>query len=143
MEIKETNYTIRLVDPDRDYALFKEWWPAHGHAGVDRAILPQLGVMVQLGEEPMGALWLYMDNSVGVCFAEHPVTRPGLSLGQAREVFRLAIDYLKLAAKEMDYGFMVVRTPPAIARILEGMGFIRDQENMVSMLGMTGDSHGR
>jgi hypothetical protein len=126
---------------DEDWFTLSEWWACHRYAGPDRSMLPKLGIMVEK-DGPIAAIWLYMDNSVGVCFAEYPVTKPGLSMKEARESFTHAIEFLKIAAKEMNYGILIVRTRPAIARILFKLGFTKDQENIVGMWTLTGVQNG-
>jgi hypothetical protein len=51
------------------------------------------------------------------------VSRPGLSLRQAREYFLKLLAALEAVALTHDYGVMCCNTPPAIARILKSAGF--------------------
>jgi hypothetical protein len=75
---------LRMYDPAQDAPMIAKWCEAHHYMGIPNAILPRLGVVVQADGEDVAALWLYMDNSCGVAFAEHPITKGGLSLKLAK-----------------------------------------------------------
>jgi hypothetical protein len=84
------------------------------------------------------ALWLYMDNSCGVCIPEHAVTRPGLGMSDAKNSLLRCLDFLRLRASELGYFAALVNTPPAMARILEHTGnFQAVGRGKVTMLGLT------
>ena len=86
--------------------------------------------------EDVAALWLYMDNSVGVCFAEHAVTRPGLKMGEAKAALLMALDFLRTEARVLGYGLMLIHTLPAFARVLGRAGlFAEFGRNKVTMIG--------
>lgn len=87
--------------------------------------------------EDAAALWVYMDNSVGVCWAEYAVTAPSLSLRHAKQALWHLFTFLRHAAKEYNYGLMRVTTLPAIARVLEKHGFVRDPRRLVTLYGST------
>lgn len=126
---------IREFDRVKDCPMVHEWFLAHGQAPVPLELLPKLGIVV-FGESslrPMAAMWLYMDNSVGVCFLERAVTCPGLGVKEAGAAILRGIDYLKNAAADMDYGVMMLRTYPACARIAGRAGFVADDKPLVSM----------
>lgn len=124
---------LRMYDPDKDHPMIMEWCVAHGHVGIPANILPKLGVVVQADGEDVAALWLYMDNSTGVCFAEHPITKGNISVKLAKQALTLAIEYLKNEARANGYWVMRVFTLPAIARTLKQCGFGKDGEGYVSM----------
>lgn len=120
--------------------MIEGWYRARALTAPPEPILPKLGIVVfeESRREDLAAMWLYMDNSVGVCFPEHIVTRPGLSLGLARESLLRGLDFLRLSAVEMGYGVMIVHTLPAMARVLERRGvFARQGKQKVSMIGST------
>lgn len=133
-------YQIRLYCPD-DYPLFDEWHNGHGKCAVSQSILPKLGVVVLAcgdGEPlPVAFLFLYMDNSVGVSFLDHIVTRPGLSVSRARKALLWGMLCLRKLAAEMDYGIMICHTLPAIARFLGREGWHSMAEGRISMISLT------
>lgn len=129
-------YQLRFYE-DTDYDKVADWFAAHGASAPPKAVLPRLGAICQQDGEDVAALWLYMDNSVGVCWAEYPVTRPKLSLRHAKDALMHLFNFIRQAAKSNNYGLIRVNTLPAIARFLEKEGFIREQENVVSMFAFT------
>lgn len=134
---------LRMYDPQKDHPMIMQWCADHGHAGIPANILPKLGVVVQADGEDIAALWLYMDNSTGVCFAEHPITKGGIDMKQAKNALVFALNFLKAEAKANGYWVMRVFTKPAIARSLRECGFRKDTENLVSMaLFLLEDDHG-
>lgn len=139
-------FQIREFDRARDLAWLAEWHEGHGGAAPPAELLPRLGIVVletDGGEsEDLGALWLYMDNSVGVCFVDHIVTRPGLALAKARRALLFGLAFLKERAAAMDYGLMLVHTRPAIARTLRPAGFREDKRDLVAMWTLTGETNG-
>ena len=85
-----------------------------------------------------GALWLYMDNSVGVCFPEHAVTRPRLSGAKVKRVGLVALEFLRMRAAELDYGVMIMNTLPIMGRIVaKYAGFEKVGDGKVTMIGLT------
>jgi hypothetical protein len=132
-------FLIRAFDPAADWPMIADWHDAHGTTAPPLSILPKLGVVVfEDGGESAAALWLYMDNSVGVCFPEHAVTRPGLSMFAAKTALLVALDFFRQRAAELDYGAMIVNTPAAMARVLERTGiFERAGGQKVTMIGLT------
>lgn len=130
-------YQLRFYEEATDYDTVADWFECHGKTPPPRQILPRLGAVCTMDGEDASALWLYMDNSVGVCWAEYPVTRPKMALSHARAALRHLFTFLRHAAKANGYGIMRVNTLPAIARFLEKEGFVKEQENIVSMFGPT------
>lgn len=131
-------HQVRLYDREKDYPMVQGWHHSHGQAGPPAVILPRLGVVAMAGGEDRAALWLYMDNSVGVCFPEHAVTKPGLGMREAREALLLALDFLKKEALALGYGFMMINTPRGFARVLDRAGlFVEAGRDKVTMIGAT------
>ena len=133
-------YQIRSYCPE-DYSAFEEWHNAHGKCPPPQSILPKLGIVVlECGEgEPMPVafLFLYLDNSVGVSFLDHIVTRPGLSATRARNSLLWGMRCLRKLAADMDYGVMLCHTLPAIARTLGREGWHAMTDGKVSMISLT------
>lgn len=130
-------YQLRMYEPERDYPLLKDWFEIHGSNPPPAMILPKLGAVCTKDGEDVAMLFLYMDNSCGVCRAEFPVTRPKLALRESRTALRHLFTYMRKVACDFNYPIMFVTTLPAIARFLEGMGFKTDMTGLVSMVGPT------
>jgi hypothetical protein len=109
-----------------DYQVVNEWWQARHGEPLAETILPPLGVIVQMGDEPLAALWCYECFGVGVAFLEHPITRPGMSLAQAKAVLRYAVEGCVAVAKSHgDFSLFKCYTIPGIAHVLPRLGFQR------------------
>lgn len=132
-------YQLRFYDSEKDYAMISDWFAVHGAKCPPAQILPKLGVVCTMDGEDVAALWLYMDNSVGVCWAEYPVTRPKLKLTQSREALQNLFTYMRRFAASNAYPIMRVTTIPPIARYLEHFGFKAEMDNLVSLVGVTFD----
>lgn len=113
--------------------MIMEWCVAHGHVGIPANVLPALGVVVQCDGEDVAAVWLYMDNSTGVCTVEHPITKGGLSMRTMRRSLAFALEFLKQEARVNGYWIMRAFTIPALARLLRNHGFKKDADGIVSM----------
>lgn len=127
---------LRPYAPE-DHAMILEWCQAHGHAGMPQAVLPKLGAICQIDGEDAAAMWLYMDNSVGVCFAEYAITRPKLKTKQAKDALLCILGFLKLEAAANGYSLMIVHTFPAIARYLAESGFTKQPSELVALWNKT------
>lgn len=126
---------LRMYDPANDAPMIAKWCEAHGYKGIPPHILPKLGVVVQADGTDVAALWLYMDNSCGVAFAEHPITKGGLNLKLAKEAMLLALDFVKKEAAACGYHTIIIRTLPPLARYAKQAGFVIDSERtLVTML---------
>jgi hypothetical protein len=127
------NITMRPYT-DGDYDMLCEWWHAHGKQRRPEQMLPKCGVVCELDGKPTSALFLHMDNSCGMCMADHAVSVPGLSLKQAMLAFRHCVSCLKKIAKDFGYHTMAVFTYPGIARVLERQGFRECNRNQVFLM---------
>lgn len=109
-----------------DYQLVNEWWTARHEEALPETVLPPLGVIVELEDKPLGALWCYECFGVGVGFLEYPITRPNLSLAQAKAVMRLAVGACITVAKgHGDFSLFKCYASPAVAHVLPRLGFQR------------------
>jgi len=118
--------------------MIEVWHHGHGTFAPPEALLPKLGVVVQdANGRDLAAMWLYMDNSVGVCFVEHIVTVPRLGPSQARKALERGLDYLRLFAASNNYGVVFIHTLPAIARRCEKLGFATLKSGLISMWRLT------
>ncbi len=82
-----------------DYQLVNSWWNARHGESMHEGLFPPLGVIVESDGEAVAALWCYEAYGIGVCHLENPVTRPGLSFGEARRAMGFAIEACVLTAK--------------------------------------------
>jgi hypothetical protein len=124
--------SVRYYAP-QDYAAVSSWWEERHAEQLPHATLPPLGVVVELNGEMQAALWVYECYGVGVAYLEWPVTRPGLSGGEAGRAMNLAVAAcMYLAGKRLEpvgwYSVFRTVTPySAIARHLERIGFQRER----------------
>lgn len=115
--------TVTTYQPEAHGETVAAWWQVHTGRPFQPALLPPLGAVAVDDSGLVGACWLHFSVNVGVCFLENPVSRPGLSLKQARETFLLLLSALEQIAVTHDYGVMSCHTPAAIARTLKKAGF--------------------
>lgn len=124
---------LRMYDPAKDFPMIAQWCVDHGHVGIPANVLPRLGVVVQADNKDIAAVWLYMDNSTGVCSIEHPITKGGLSVRTMRQSLAFALQFLKKEARANGYWVMRAFTIPPLARFLRHHGFHKDGEGIVAM----------
>jgi hypothetical protein len=120
-----------------DYEMLSEWWHAHGKHRRPEQMLPKCGVIAEIEGKPVAALFLYMDNSSGMCMADHAVSAPSLSLKTSMLAFKHCIACLKKVALELGYHTMAVFTYSSIARVLERQGFREMSNNQIAMIAST------
>ena len=133
-----SDITIRHYEPT-DYEMLSEWWHAHGKHRRPEPMLPKCGVVCEIDGKPVSALFLHMDNSCGMCMAEHAVSAPGLSLKTAMLAFKHCVACLKKIAKDFGYHTMAVTTYRGIARRLESQGFRELSRDQVAMIAPTSE----
>ena len=120
-----------------DYEMLSEWWHAHGKHRRPEPMLPKCGVVCEINGKPVSALFLHMDNSCGMCMADHAVSAPGLSLKTSMLAFKHSVACLKKIALDLGYHTMAVFTYPSIARVLERQGFREMSNNQIAMIAST------
>jgi len=136
----EEIFLVREYRPEVDREMVEGWYGERGRSAPPAGILPRLGVVSyhEASGRDCAALWLYMDNSVGVCFPEHVVTRPGMGLAMAKGALLRALDYVRVAAADLGYGVMWLNTLPAMARVLKKAGAgVEIGRGKVTMIGAT------
>lgn len=127
--------TIRLVDLEKDHGFLCEWWRLHGWEPVPAAVLPKLGAIAMLEGVPVAAAWLYMDNSVGVCWLEWLVTNPQATPKQSLIGINTVIQFLREQAVSFDYGVMMTTCRQAsLVRVYEKNGFTKSDEGVTHLL---------
>lgn len=134
-----SDYTMRHYEP-KDYEMLCAWWYAHGKAVVPESVLSKCGVVCERGGDPIAALFLHMDNSCGMCMADHAVSTPNLPLSIARKAFAHCMECLKKIAADLGYHTVAVFVYPGIAKILQKQGFIRAESGLVQMFAPTKDT---
>jgi hypothetical protein len=127
---------IRHYEPT-DYDMISEWCYFHGKHPRPEPMLPKCGVICEMEGEPVSALFLCMDNSSGMCMADHAVSKPRLPLKKALLAFRHCMACLQKIAIGLGYHTMAVFTYEGIAKVLKNQGFQelnRDQVFLVKPL---------
>ena len=127
---------IRHYEP-ADYEMLCAWWHSHGKPSRPEIFLPKCGVVCEFDGQPVSALFLHMDNSCGMCMAEHAVSAPGLSLKKASLAFKHCVACLKKIAADLGYHTMAVFTYPSISRVLKSQGFQSANHNLRMLLAPT------
>lgn len=115
---------IREYAPE-DHAMLATWWEGHDWPVVPQAILPKLGIIVEDDAgQGLCAGWLYMDNSVGVCWLDWVVTNPAaLPMACVRSISQL-VTFMTDRAVELDYGVMITACrQPTLTRLYQRNGF--------------------
>jgi hypothetical protein len=126
---------LREIDRTQDHATLSAWWTAHGFPVVPLPVLPKLGVMAFDGELGLAAGFLYMDNSVGVCWLEWLVTNPEATGRQSLAGIAAVVEFMAERALEMDYGVMLTSCrQEGLARIYQRHGFERTDEGIVHLV---------
>ena len=116
-----SDFILRMIE-DGDIPMVTAWAESHGR-NLNAPLLPKLGVLAIDAAGPCAAVWLRMDNSVGVAILEAPVTRPGTKAAAVRKVFAALLGFLETEAKSMDYGFLMTFAEPGVARVMKGFGY--------------------
>lgn len=127
--------TLRLFDKEKDYSTVENWWKGHGWDAVPVAILPKLGVIAEDKGKAVAAVWLYMDNSVGVSIMEWFIADPEGSGKSIVYSHRLLCEFLKEEATRMDYGIMLTTCKQAsLVKLCEKSGFLKTDEGMTHLM---------
>jgi len=129
---------IRHYEPT-DYEMLSEWWHAHGKHRRPELMLPKCGVVCEIDGKPVAALFLHMDNSCGMCMADHAVSVPGLALKTSLLAFKHCVKCLRKIARDFGYHTMAVYCYKGIAKVLESQGFQKAENNLIQMFSPTGE----
>lgn len=124
----ENTHTVRAFTPD-DMPTAEAWWSRRHDSAFPAETLPPLGVVVEDRRGPSAMLWCYECFGVGVAFLEFSITRPGLSLKEARRAVQYTIEACcVLAGKgvkpEADFTVFRGTTTGPLSRELSRMGFV-------------------
>jgi len=134
--LEKESYVIRPYGIG-DEAELRLWLDGHRLSGdsFNAGLLPPLGVVVEVDGEPVSCCFAYMSVRVGVAFLEFAVTRPGLSVLEAKNSLGAAIEGIEELLKVHDYNVVQVVCEEALAKRLEAIrGFERLSSNCVSLI---------
>jgi hypothetical protein len=126
---------LRTIELEKDHPMLARWWTGHGWNVVPAVILPKLGVIAEMDGEDMAAAFLYMDNSVGVCWLEWLVTNPSAKPFPAIRCVSQVIGFLRERALELDYGVMMTTCrQSSLARLYERNGFQKTDSGVTHLM---------
>jgi len=124
--------TVREYNKETDEALVCAWWDYHRGYDLPTVLLPPVGVVVEDCDGPLCAVWLYMTIGHGVAFPEWAMSKPGLSRREAVKSFNFAHEAIEAIAKAHDYGVLMCKTTPSIARVIEKHGWVFSRRHMIT-----------
>lgn len=126
---------LRMFEPERDYPVVATWWSGHGWDAVPLIMLPKLGAIAEIGDEPFAAGWLYMDNSCPVCMLEWLVADPKASSIKTVKALHRICDFMSIHAKELGYSAMLTTCKQeSLVRFHTKRGFTRTDLNMTHLV---------
>lgn len=125
IDIPDAQDQVVMFDAAAHGELVAAWWQAHGtDADFCLELLPPLGVVVVHGGEPVAALWCYeapVRGGGSVGFYEHPVSRPGLTVAEAKSYFARALAVLDTVLGDMGGRAVVAYSTPGMRAFLAGL----------------------
>lgn len=134
IQLKSIDLIDGGIDPEV-HAMLALWWTGHGFPVLHPSILHTAGVVAYADNVPVAAAFLYMANSTGVAMLEWIVTNPEASPMSAAKGIRVCADFLCERAKLNGYGFIMASCrQPSLARLLEGAGFTKTDENVIHLV---------
>jgi hypothetical protein len=119
-----------------DFQTISAWWRARGNRLFAETLLPPLGLVVELNDEPVAALWCYESYGIGVAFLEFPCTKPGIGPVLATRALSMAEETIaEILRRRGTHGLLIAHTIRSIARVLERhAGYKRAAEGMITMM---------
>lgn len=133
--------TVNVRDADRAaYSTAMAWWKGHGWPGVNLAMLPRRGLLVESPEGVSQAFgWLYRDNSVPVVMLEWIVTNPANTPKQSLGAVLKLIEAAKATAAAEGCRVMLTSVrQPALERVYERAGFVVLERGLTHLVMITG-----
>lgn len=111
-----------------DFETAAAWWSHHCGGSLSESCLPPLGVRVCIDGAPAAFLWCFECYGAPVAELAFPVTRPGLTVADARRALLYAVSVLIEAAgkgyePEARFNTFKALAPSALARGLRSLGF--------------------
>lgn len=147
MTATATLIQIRAYE-DKDYEMVSGWHRGHKlhHSSelipsLPKEALPPIGQIAfreKAGKpEDLAAMFVYLAQAVPVCFVEHAITKPGLSLQTSIRALLGLLQCLKAVAKDMGCVAMITHTTPAIARYMKRADWFESTTGLVRMWTLT------
>jgi len=116
------------------YATLCSWWRGHGWVVVDRAALPDCGVIASVGERPVAAVFVYRDHSCRFGMLELLVTNPQNGARESLKAVEAVVARGRAEAKRRGVWFLFTACRQrSLARVYEGVGFTRTDEGVTHL----------
>ena len=127
-------YTVRQYEGGADYHMVNEWQRAHGSGPLSEVLLPPDGFISQEDGQDVAAAWVYFATGIGVGHVESLVTKPGLSLAQARIAIKTLVDFIWMHANQNNYGALIFHCVPAASRMADYLGLNVVSKGLVTLM---------
>jgi len=148
METK-ANITTRHYELS-DYPLLESWWESHGAEPMHASMIPPSSCLVMLDDQPSAFGAVFLCNSNHVAFFHGMVTRPGLSMQEARECLLVLQDGLDIIMRSGGHTLLLGTVQQgAMVRGAKMMGFspagepVQAVARIVRPEPITTENHGR
>lgn len=123
METKSDRFTIRHYEPS-DYPTLEDWWNGHGSEALPEWVIPASTCIVMMDGEPVASGSVFPCNNNHVAFFHGMVTRPGLSMMDARLALFALQDGLDIIMRSGGHTLLLgTVSPGAMLRGAKMMGF--------------------
>ncbi len=106
-----------------DVPMLQKWWEVRGVQALPAEMLPPTGWIAERDGEPVAAAFALCAVGVGVATLEWIVAAPSAGLKATREALTFLVVGIKKVLASMDYGVLIARCPPQIARFATSAGF--------------------
>jgi hypothetical protein len=115
--------TLRAYLPN-DYRLVAEWWQTAGQIPPEEVLLPKCGVLAELDGEPVGCVFVYLDNSSPVGFVCWFGLRHGLGRIGREVLAHLEAGAVVSARSQGKLWLYAASGAPAVKRVLTSAGWL-------------------
>lgn len=117
-----------------DYQTVSGWQEQRGLGKLLENTLPPTGIIVEMDGEPVAASWLYLCYGIGVAFWEGMISRPGLSLSQARASCGHCLGALREIARANDIGAIKAYAGATLTHEAQKHGFAVTGHSLFSLI---------
>lgn len=125
---------LREFKPE-DHPNIAQWWEGHGWSPIPLNILPKLGMIVSRDDIDVCAGWLYMDNSVGVCWLDWLVTNPEADPKSVIRCISQLVTFMSDRARDLNYGVMLTACrQPSLVRLYQRNGFNKTDTDVTHLM---------
>ena len=115
-----------------DYEIAASWWIDRGLLPVPEVILPPLGAVALIENEPVAMSWVYLAGRVS--FVAHAVAMPGLNFPDVSRSLILIGDLLKEHCAKLGVLVMMMAAPKGVARYaIKHCGFVAWERPVINM----------